>query len=313
MDKLKTANRELFNTPILFLIFNRPDLTRIVFERIREVKPKYFYVAADGPRKDHSEDANKCSLAREIVLKNIDWKCEVKTLFREKNLGCGLAVSEAITWFFEHVEEGIILEDDIIPDITFLSYCKNLLNRYRSDNRVMMISGFNINGSWYPEKQSYYFSYFGGVWGWATWRRAWRGYDLKIRKWDDREIQKYILNFFPGYSQSRKNLYNDIRKGAIDTWDIQWGFHRLLNKGLCILPSKNLVQNIGFNEEATHTKAKPVWHHQKLFKMQFPMNHSAVENDKEYDKIHLRRTGNGNKVFKFDMKGIRNHLARLLK
>ena len=157
----------LFEIPVLFLIFNRPDLTKIVFERIREVSPKQMFIAADGPRKEHPEDVEKCESARKIVLDMIGWDCEVKTLFQKKNLGCGLAVSQAITWFFEHVEEGIILEDDCLPDLSFFSYCSTLLEYYKLSPNVMHISGDNFQQGKKRGPNSYYFSKYIHCWGWA--------------------------------------------------------------------------------------------------------------------------------------------------
>ena len=133
-----------FSTPILFLIFNRPDVTKCVFEEIRKQKPQYLYLAADGPRANKPGEYEKCILAREVVLEGIDWNCELKTLYRDENLGCGKAVSEAITWFFEHVEEGIILEDDCLPNNSFFTFCSELLDRFRTTDKIMHISGNNF-------------------------------------------------------------------------------------------------------------------------------------------------------------------------
>ena len=168
-----------FDVPILFLVYNRPDTTATVFEEIRKQKPKQLFVAADGPRTDMPGDAEKCKNTRELVMNGIDWECETKTLFRDNNLGCGLAVSNAITWFFKNVEEGIILEDGTLPDQSFFTYCKVLLEKYRYDDKLKMISGNNFQQGKWRGDGSYYFSAYSHIWGWASWRRTWKEYDLK--------------------------------------------------------------------------------------------------------------------------------------
>jgi hypothetical protein len=171
---------EICNTPVLFLIFNRPNTTEQVFEAIAKAKPRCLFVAADGPRTDKEGEAEKCQAVRDII-KRVDWDCEVKTLFREQNLGCKEAVSSAITWFFEQVEEGIILEDDCLPSDSFFSFCAELLEKYRDDKRIMMISGDNFQDGIQRGDASYYFSSVPWIWGWATWRRAWRLYDREMQ------------------------------------------------------------------------------------------------------------------------------------
>ncbi|MDB5120206.1 MAG: protein containing nucleotide-diphospho-sugar transferase domain [Sphingobacteriales bacterium] len=247
-----------YQTPILFLIFNRPDLTTIVFEEIRKQKPKYLFVAADGPRNDHPGEDEKCAAARKSVIESIDWDCNVKTLFRAENLGCGNAVSEAISWFFEHVDEGVILEDDCLPNKSFFTFCSELLDRYRKDERIMHISGNNYqNGKWRGEG-SYYFSQFPHIWGWATWKRAWQGYDLSLKDFPDFEKDRKIFKVVKDKIQAEFWL-NVLRSGftkTVDTWDYAWFFTFFLNNGYAILPNHNLVSNIGFGADATHTHHK---------------------------------------------------------
>jgi len=245
-----------FDKPILFLVFNRPDHTARVFERIREVKPRYLFVAADGPRKNHPEDLKKCESVRKTILASIDWNCELKTLFRDNNLGCGLGVSGAITWFFEQVEDGIILEDDCLPDITFFDFCKTLLAHYADDKRVMHISGNNFQGKIYPALASYYFSSYPHIWGWATWRRSWRAFDFALVKYDVAEIRTSMKWY--GFGKKERNHWCQIFEkqaddSRVDTWDYQWTYAVFSNKGLSIVPQRNLVKNIGFGDEATHT------------------------------------------------------------
>lgn len=243
-----------FSTPILFLIFNRPDTTEQVFAKIKEIKPKYLYVAADGPRENRNGEKELCEQTRKIVIEAIDWDCEVKTLFRDKNLGCGKAVSSAITWFFDNVEEGIILEDDILTSIDFFFFCSELLKYYRNEENVYSISGSNfLDGKKYNEK-SYYFTRYPFIWGWATWKRAWKKYDYNMKELSDfvksKKIEKIFDNkaeqiFWTSYFEKAKD---------IDTWDFQWSFTVMNHDGCSIAPCVNLTKNIGFGPDATHTK-----------------------------------------------------------
>lgn len=233
---------------VLFLIFNRPDTTIRVFETIRQAKPPRLYVAADGPRKDKIGEKEKCEEARSII-KMIDWDCEVKTLLRDENLGCGKAVSQAITWFFEHEEEGIILEDDCVPSLSFFPYCEYLLEKYRGDSRVWMISGCCFEKDLAPyTSYDYMFTKYGNIWGWASWRRCWNSYNLLMSGY---EVFKKEGGFYNTCSYIEANyltkMYNRLSENELlheSTWDYQWFLTRLMN-GLSIVPSKNLVENIG--------------------------------------------------------------------
>lgn len=251
-------NKTPFTTPILFVIFNRPDTTKIVFEEIRKLKPTNLFIAADGPRKDNLYDKEGCRLAREVVS-NVDWLCEIKTLYREKNMGCKYAVSSAFDWFFDNVEEGIILEDDDLPDQSFFYFCRELLERYRNNPKIMHISGNNFQ---HKNKQfkcadSYYFSNISHIWGWATWRRAWKHYDVELKEWPVVKEKKILNRVFQNnavtfmWAKTFQKYYD--RK--INSYDGQWVFACLFHNGLCINPSVNLVSNIGFGNNATHTNS----------------------------------------------------------
>ena len=245
----------MFETPVLFLIFNRPETTALVFAQIKKVQPKFLFVAADGPRKNKDGEEKKCSQAREIVMNEITWNCVVKTLFRDDNLGCGRAVSESITWFFENVEEGIILEDDTVPDLSFFSYCANLLDRYRMNLTVMHISGcyFLKNHETSPaDLPTYYFSKHIHVWGWATWKRAWKNYDLALKNFTPNQNQ--IQSYFGRHASFWNGIFTETKLGNIDTWDYQWMYCICTQNGLAINPTTNLIKNVGFNTDATHTK-----------------------------------------------------------
>lgn len=242
-------------TAVLFIVFNRPETTAQVFEAIRRAKPPRLYVAADGPREGREGEVERVVKVREISMA-VDWPCEVKTLFREKNLGCKYAESSAITWFFEQEEQGIILEDDCLPSQSFFWFCEELLTKYKYDWRIGMVSGNNLYNI-KPENNtdSFIFSY-GNIWGWATWKDRWNKYTIDISEWNEESQKKSILDFIKEkkcichYSM----MFNDFQLNDIDTWDIQWLFARLKYKMLTINPSLNLVANIGFGPDATHTK-----------------------------------------------------------
>lgn len=246
----------MLDTPVLFLIFKRPDLTRQVFQQIKKAKPFQLFVAADGPRQDKAGEAALCQETRELVLQNIDWPCEVKTLFREKNVGCRVAVSEAVSWFFEHVEEGIILEDDCLPHQTFFSFCSEILNRYKDDEKIFHISGNNYQFSMIGNG-SYYLSRIPHIWGWATWRRAWKHFDVNITTFNERNKIAYFNN--PEINCYWLQNFSRVKKGPADEWSFQWAFALFLNKGFVIQPQYNLVRNIGFDERSYRTSSS--WHY----------------------------------------------------
>ena len=256
-----TTDPQPLKTPILFLIFNRPEMTRRVFDEIRKARPERLFIAADGPRPDRSGDGAACLQTRKVVAR-IDWPCEVKTLFREKNLGCRSAVSSAIDWFFSQTEEGIILEDDCLPDQSFFRFCRELLIRYRDDERVMMISGDNFQkipsarGAVKADASSYYFSRYAHIWGWATWRRAWHRYDITMSSFPAFKAGGSIAKISrdPLVQDHWLQIFNQAHDGMIDTWDIQWAYALSVSGGLAAVPNRNLVENIGFDEQATHTK-----------------------------------------------------------
>lgn len=275
-DFSETGNS--LNTPVLFLIFNRPEQTREVFEAIRKVRPRQLFVAADGPRQNKESDAENCRKAREVVTQNIDWPCELKTLFRDQNLGCGRAVSGAITWFFEHVEEGIILEDDTLPGPGFFRFCTELLEKYRTDDRVMTISGSCMPCKGCPEmKYSYFFSNWDYMWGWATWRRAWKHFDYEMKGYDYMVKHGFFgENYYPinikyylKYTYDLSFYEND----RVTWWSYQWGFARKINSGLVVVPKRNMIRNIGFGAGATNTLDAERGDKLQFEEMEFPLKH----------------------------------------
>lgn len=259
---------------VLFLVFQRPHTTKAVFDAIRKARPQRLYVAADGPRPGRAGEKDRAEEVRKIATR-IDWPCELKKLFRKENLGCKKAVSSAIDWFFEHEERGIILEDDCLPCESFFPFCNELLEKYCHDERVMVVSGSNFQFGSSRTQYSYYFSYFNHCWGWATWRRAWRHFDEHMEHWPLirnhgflRDLL-YEKNMIAYWSRVFEATYN----GGIDSWAYPWTFSCWMRNGLTILPNVNLVSNLGFGMNATHTKTDSKMAHMKADHVTFPLKH----------------------------------------
>ena len=253
------------------MIFNRLETTRQVFDRIRTAKPQRLFVAADGPRANEQDELRKCDAVRQFVLQSIDWPCDVRTLFREKNLGCKYAVSGAIKWFFENVECGIVLEDDCLPSLSFFNYCETLLHAYGEDPRIGMISGHNYFGVT-STKDDYSFVTTCGVWGWASWRRTIRGYDPDYSVLFDNDIRSVDTICFRK-STAEVLLRNALcaAKGEINTWDYQFCEHLITHGMLTAIPSINLVRNIGFTSDSTHTAIVPEWYRDESYDFSGPV------------------------------------------
>jgi len=242
------------HSAVLFLIFNRPDTTRRVFEQIRAARPERLYISADAPRPGNPDDELLCRQTKEAVSL-IDWNCDVKTLFAEENAGCRDGVSSALNWFFEHEEEGIILEDDCLPANSFFKFCDTLLEKYRFDTRIRHITGCNLQFGKKWGEASYYFSNRTHVWGWASWRRVWDDYDLNMEKYSAGEIRNAIKNIYGDdlVAESWSNIFNELKAGIINSWAYPLDFANFLNNGLIIIPNENLISNIGFSANATNT------------------------------------------------------------
>ncbi|MBL0742454.1 nucleotide-diphospho-sugar transferase [Chryseolinea lacunae] len=278
----------MLDTPILLIVFNRPDTTRQVFDAIRRAKPRRLFVACDGPRPNHPTDGERSERVRAITSR-VDWDCDVKTLFRETNLGCGIGPAHAITWFFQHVEQGVILEDDCLPGDGFFLFCATLLEKYKHDERIQSIAGTNPFGKWSRKNESYFFSRQSGIWGWATWRRAWKEYDFYVARWGDEVVRSMFEARIPHLLEReayRIGLEKAYSRVGVTWWDYQWIFARVISSRLGIVPSVNLVSNIGFGDGATHTHdpasalaALP------LYDLPFPFVHpEAIMIDEEYDE-----------------------------
>ena len=242
-------------TPVLFIAFNRPELTQKVFEKISEAKPNKLYVAIDGPRQENKLDYEKIQKVYKI-FKNVNWKCEVFFLKSNTNLGCKVAVSKAISWFFKNEDKGIILEDDCVPNSDFFLFCQEMLIRYENNKKIQMITGNNFQDGIIRGDGSYYFSKLTHVWGWATWKRAWNIYDVNMTFWPKFKNSEEFKNLFniKFVHKYYASIFDAVYNGKIDTWDYQWNACIWFNEGLCVTPNKNLVTNIGFGPDATHTK-----------------------------------------------------------
>ena len=245
------------NTPVLFIIFNRPDTTELVLKVIARAKPVKLYIAADGPRKSKIGEKEICEQTRRIA-QSVDWDCEVKILFQKENIGCGRAVSQAISWFFENEEMGIILEDDCLPHPIFFDFCESMLIKYKDNDKISIISGSNFQKGKKVGNFSYYFSDIMDIWGWATWARSWKDFKLNVNELDKILVLAEIKNRFP---EKKLNdywlkIYEQMRKFEIDTWDYQFYFSQIIKGRIFIYPNVNLISNIGFNDNATHTLNK---------------------------------------------------------
>jgi hypothetical protein len=241
-------------TPIAFLIFNRPETTAEVFESIRRAKPAKLLIVADGPRTDRAGEAEKCALARAIIDR-VDWNCEVLTNYSDVNLGCRERISSGLKWVFDTVEEAIILEDDCVPHPTFFPYCEELLDRYKDDERVMVISGQKSQIQYHRTQYSYSFSRYFHVWGWASWRRAFQNFDARLDLWPEIRDSDFLKDLLIDERTVKywSDIFQGVFDGKINTWDYQWLFACWIRSGLMILPSVNLISNIGCTVEATHT------------------------------------------------------------
>jgi hypothetical protein len=280
---------------VLFIAFNRPDTTKRVFDAIRRARPPRLYVAADGWRVDKAGEKARCEEVRKIIT-NVDWPCELFTFFRDQNFGCGEQVTAAIGWFFEHENEGIILEDDCLPSKSFFQYCADLLERYRNDNRVMMIGGNNLEPVAQREPEySYTFSKLTYIWGWATWRRAWKLHDFHMPLFKEIEAKRYLKPVYDSiyerdlfqYVFGKMYTGDDPNTSRHNIWDYQWQFACRINSGLVIVPSVNLVSNIGFGEFATSVSSDSPGRGLKCEEMDFPLIHPEFV---MVDRARERRT-----------------------
>lgn len=261
-------------TPVAFIIFNRPDTTKRVFAEIAKARLPKLLVIADGPRTDHPDDAEKCAAARAII-DGVDWDCDVLKNYSDVNLGCKRRVSSGLDWVFDIVEEAMILEDDCLPHPTFFRFCEEMLEKYRNDERIAMISGDNFQFGRKRTEYSYYFSRYAHVWGWASWRRAWVNYDVDMKLWPEIRDDGWLWDLLGdkknvGYW---RKIFENVYQGKIDTWDYQLTFSCWIQNALTVLPNVNLVSNIGFGSEALHTKVENEIAEMDTEAMKFPISH----------------------------------------
>ena len=266
-------------TPVAFIIFNRPDTTERVFAEIAKAKPPKLLVVGDGPRAGREGEAEKVAATRTIIAR-VDWPCEVITNFSEINLGCKLRVSSGLDWVFEQVEEAIILEDDCLPNPTFFRFCQEMLARYRDDQRIGMISGDNFQFGNMRNQDSYYFSKYVHIWGWASWRSKWQeSYDVSLEKWPLVRESKWLGDILGRKEEVAywTNIFEKVYLGKIDTWDYQWVFANFIQGRVNIMPNVNLISNIGFGRpDATHTLANSKEANLPTEAMMFPLIHPLV-------------------------------------
>ena len=265
-------------TPVALIIFNRPDKTKKVFEQIRNAKPSKLLIIADGARSNVAGEDKLCKEVKSIV-ENVDWDCTVFKDYATENLGCKDRPTTGLKWVFEHTDKAIILEDDCLPHPSFFQYCQKLLEHYKDDERVNIISGSNFFSELSDKKESYYFSIFHHFWGWATWKRSWENYDIEMINWPKLKAKHYI-EVIVKHKQSAKyceTLFDEVYTNKLsNAWDYQWIYSSWINYGVAIIPSNNLISNIGFGEDATHTKdPRNIRSNVRAEGIEFPLIHPA--------------------------------------
>jgi hypothetical protein len=280
-----SGDSALVRHPVVFFLFNRPDLTRLVFEVIRRAAPSTLYLIADGPR--HEADAPLCAEARAVV-QSVDWTCTVHTLFREQNLGCGLSVASGIDYVFEREEAAIFLEDDTFPSDSFFTFCDELLDRYRSNPAIVHIGGVSFWASRISTKESYYFSNYNQCWGgWATWKRAWSHYDFQLSDFPNPEMDRTLRSISHNKSEYLywRRAFELVQNGSIDTWDYQWTYACWKQQGLSIIPTVSLIKNLGFRSDASHSlTAHPLEMRVKNQEIRENIHPTKIERNKKLDR-----------------------------
>ena len=279
-----------YSVPILVMAFNRPGPAAGLLEVLRQLQPSRLYLAFDGPRLNRPGEHEQCEVVRGLFRDGIDWPCQVFWLLRSDNLGCRLAVSSAIDWFFETETEGVILEDDIHPIPSFFGYCAELLERYRDDERIGAIAGNNHQSELPPAGASYYFSIYSHCWGWATWRRAWLAYHQAEMHWQEFRQHGWLCQLGGRDFERRwQFLIDQVCRGEVNTWDILWQLACWQQGFLTCLPATEQVQNVGFDHDATHTldEVSPLQTPQEL---DLPLVHpSIILPSRQFDRVTFKR------------------------
>lgn len=272
-------------TPVVLMIFNRPETTHQVFEAVRAVRPRQLLVVADGPRPLNQGEVERCRETRAII-ESVDWDCQVLTNYSSENLGCMRRVSSGLDWVFQEVDEAIILEDDCLPHPSFFRYCSELLEYYRNESQIAQICGANFQFNRCQLPYSYYFSRYNHIWGWASWKRAWESHDNEMTDWPDLRKSKLLENILSGKKETTywTDVLDRVYAGEIDTWDCRWTLSCWKNRMLSVIPSVNLVSNIGFGPGATHTPVPNRYASMETESIAFPLCHpSVIEVDSEAD------------------------------
>ena len=284
IKKMKTA--------VVFIIYCRPSTTEKVFEKIRAAQPPRLYLIADGPKS--SEQNSVCQQTRAIVESGIDWNCQLHRVYSKENLGCARRIQSGLDFVFKYEEQAIILEDDTLPDFTFFRFCEELLERYKDSESVFHICGMNMFPELLLKEDSYCFSSINNIWGWATWARAWNNFDLQMKEWENEDKEKFLENWCvtKSFRKGMKKMF-DIHCNNYDpwTWDYQWIYACWKNNGVAVLPSRNLVSNIGIGPSATHTISEsPISLYPNFLQsMNFPLSHPLTTDrnltiEKQYKK-----------------------------
>ncbi len=276
-----------FSTPVAFIIFNRPDNTRKVFEQIRVLKPDKLYIIADGPRASHPDDIIKCEETRKVG-DSVDWDCQVYKSFSKANLGCGQRVFTGLNWVFEHETCAIILEDDCNPAQPFFRFCDELLRKYKDDTRVMHISGNNYNEEQVVGNASYFLSRYGHIWGWATWARAWKLFDFSMKTWPQARDEKILSNYFttPQEVKFFTSIFDQYYLNDRLPWGYRWFYNRVINGGLSVVPALNLVTNIGHT--GTHSSQRNSSHYRNVaHNFKITSHPEFIIQNNSYDVYHF--------------------------
>lgn len=281
--------------PVTLIIFNRPNITKKLIDSLRAIKPKKLFIIADGPRSNKSNDHIKCKQTREII-DSIDWECEIKKNYASTNLGCKQRISSGLDWVFEEVEETIILEDDCIPSPIFFSYCEFMLKKYKNNSLVMSIEGTRVTED-YKVLGVDEISKYAGLWGWATWKESWSKIDLDFKTYNYKSKYHLFKSLGITHFLTYNRLFELCKQDKIDSWGYAWIYSILKEEGYVVLPSNNLIENVGFGNDSTHTTNND----SKLSKLNISKESIVLSNnnemhlnsdyDKEYFEIHNDQSG----------------------
>lgn len=295
--------------PVALVFFARPNVLKVTFAAIREAMPKTLFLIQDGARVNRKDDLSKIEECRKIV-ENIDWDCQVYKNYSDENLGCGMRMYTGISWAFKYVDRLVIIEDDCVPSLSFFLFCEELLEKYKDDERIDMISGMNNLGEYDKTPYDYFFSTTGSIWGWATWKRVWDTIDFNMEYINDNDAERLITNLYGKSLYKRvRAMHEKLNRGErLTSWSLQRGMNMFLNSGLIVVPKRNLISNIGLTENGTNSlrsiKLMPrgmrQLYYMDTYDLQFPIKHPRyVINDIEYEKKLNRLMGNGHIWVKF--------------